>query len=112
MKTKKLESSNLIKIAKTTYLKRKYTEADLARLEEFYPDVVELSKNNNENMIYDFFFKMYNLYMTYKDTYNVHLDLPLLMSTLMIQSEDMYIVFSSNLSEEDTAKIARKKPIK
>lgn len=112
LRTKKLESSNLIKIAKTTYLKRKYTEADLSRLEEFYPDVVKLSKNNNENMIYDFFFKMYNLYTTYKDTYNVHLDLPLLMSTLMIQSEDMYIVFSSNLSEEDTAKIARKKPIK
>jgi len=111
-RTKKLESSNLIKIAKTTYLKRKYTEADLSNLEDFYPAVVNLSKNYDENMVYDFFFKMYNLYTTYRDTYDVHLDLPLLMSTLMVQSEDMYVIFSSNLSQEDRAKIARKKPIK
>ena len=108
-RTKKLENSNLIKIAKTTYLRRKYTEADLSNLEDFYPSINNFSKN--ENLSYDFFFKMYNLYTTYRDNYNVHLDLPLLMSTLMIQSEDMYVVFSSNLSEEDIAPTARKKPI-
>lgn len=111
-KTKKLENSNLIKIASTKYLRRKYTEADLLNLEDFYPAVTDLSKNYDENMVYDFFFKMYNLYTTYKDTYNVHLDLPLLMSTLMLQSEDMYVIFSSNLGKADRAKTARKKPIK
>ena len=108
----KLQDSNLVKIAKTTYLRRKYTEADLSNLEDFYPTVVSLSKNYDENMVYDFFFKMYNLYTTYRDTYNVHLDLPLLMSTLMVQSDDMNVIFSSNLSKEDRAKTARKKPIK
>ena len=111
-KTKKLEDSNLVKIAQTTYLRRKYTEADLSKLEDFYPTVVSLSKNYDENMVYDFFFKMYNLYTTYRDTYNVHLDLPLLMSTLMIQSDDMNVIFASNLSKEDREKTARKKPIK
>ncbi len=111
-RTQKLEKSNLIKIAQTTYLRRKYTEADLSNLEDFYPTVVSLSKNYDENMVYDFFFKMYNLYTTYRDTYNVHLDLPLLMSTLMVQSDDMNVIFSSNLSKEDRAKTARKKPIK
>lgn len=111
-RTKKLEKSNLIKIAKTTYLKRKYTEADLSNLEDFYPTVVSLSKNYDENMAYDFFFKMYNLYTTYRDTYNVHLDLPLLMSTLMVQADDMNVIFSANLSKEDRARTARKKPIK
>ena len=108
----KLNNSNLVKIAQTTYLRRKYNEADLANLEDFYPTVVSLGKNYDENMVYDFFFKMYNLYTTYRDTYNVHLDLPLLMSTLMIQSDDMNVIFSSNLSKEDRAKTARKKPIK
>lgn len=111
-KSKKLENVNLVKIAKTTYLRRKYTEADLSNLEDFYPSVTNLSKNYDENMVYDFFFKMYNLYTSYRDNYNVHLDLPLLMSTLMVQSDDMNVIFSSNLSKEDRAKTARKKPIK
>lgn len=105
------KNSELVKIATTKYLKRKYSMADLEKLEEFYPSVVNLSKGYDENMVYDFFFKMYNLYTTYRDKYNVYLDLPLLMSTLMIESTDMYEIFSNNLSEEDRAKVARKKPI-
>lgn len=111
-KSTKLQNTNLVTIAKVSYVERKYNEADLSNLEDFFPTVVDLSKNYDENMVYDFFFKMYNLYTTYRDSYNVLLDLPLLMSTLMIQSDDMNVVFSSNLSDEDRAKKARKKPIK
>ena len=56
-------------------LKRKYNEATLDKLEDFYPAVVDESKNYDENMVYDFFFKMYNLFVTYREKYNVNLDL-------------------------------------
>lgn len=95
----------------TKYLKRKYNEADLDALEDFYPTISEYGKDYDKNMVYDFFFKMYNLYTTYRDDYGVYLDLPLLMSTLNMQSDDMNVIFSSNLTKEDRAKTARKKPI-
>lgn len=97
----KFAESNIEKVSNTTYLKGKYNEADLDRIEDFYPAITDLSKNYDKNMVYDFYFKMYNLYIIYRDKYNVILDLPLLMSTLNIQSQDMYVVFSSNLSPED-----------
>ena len=53
---KKLEQSNLVFIA-TSYIKRKYNEASLDELEDFYPSVTNISKNYDENMVYDFFFK-------------------------------------------------------
>ena len=106
-KKSKLEEVNLVPIAKTTYLDRKYNEADLDNLEDFYPSVNDLSKNYDENMVYDFFFKMHKLYTTYRDKYKVHLDLPLLMSTLTIQSNDMNEIFVSNLSKEDREKYER-----
>lgn len=96
---------------KSTYLKRKYNEADLAKIEDFYPAVVDISKNYDKNMVYDFFFKMYNLYNAYKNEYKVNLDLPLLMATLNLQSSDKYVVFSSNLSDEDRKNKARELPI-
>ena len=40
---------------------RKYNEADLAELEDFYPPIADYSKKYDKNMVYDFFFKMYNL---------------------------------------------------
>lgn len=109
----KLNEKNLVKIASTKYLKRKYNEADLAELEDFYPSVVDLSKNYDENMVYDFFFKMYRLHTNYRDKYNLEdgsqliLDLPLLMSTLIVQSDDMYEVFKYNLGSEDRKKRER-----
>lgn len=99
---------NVEKVAKTTYIKGKYNEADLNRIEDFYPSVKDLSKNYDENMVYDFYYKMYKLYTLYRDKYNVILDLPLLMSTLNIQSKDKYVIFSSNLSPEDRKKNPRK----
>ncbi len=112
-KQHKLKESNLVKTssASTKYLKRKYNEADLDKLEDYFPQVTDASKNYDENMVYDFFFKMYNLYISYRDNYNVYLDLPLLMATLSIQSDDMNVVFSSNMSELDRKNTARKLPI-
>ncbi len=102
----KLESSNLVLTASKK--KRKYNEADLKQLEDFYPSIVDLSKNYDENMVYDFFFKMYNLYTYYQNHHNLDIDLPLLMSTLNLQSNDMYVIFSSNLSAADRKSTKRK----
>ena len=102
----KLGKSNLVEIASIKYYKRKYNEADLEQLEDFYPDVRDLSNKYDKNLVYDFFFKMYNLFIYYKNNedYNVTLDLPLLMATLTIQSDDMSVIFSSNLSNEERKK--------
>lgn len=101
----KLGESNYVEIASIKYYKRKYNEADLEQLEDFYPNVRNLSNKYDKNLVYDFFFKMYNLYNYYRDKYDgVTLDLPLLMSTLTIQSDDMSIVFASNLSEDERKK--------
>ncbi len=104
-KSEKLKNSKLnngiVQIAREiTYVTRKYNEADLDAIEDFFPSAVDDSKNYDERMVYDFFFKMYNLYIIYRDTYDVNLDLPLLMATLNLQSSDKNVVFSSNLSKE------------
>ena len=104
----KLNELNLVEIAyTTTYLQRKYSEATLEELEDFYPEVVQYAKDNDTDTVYDFFFKLYYIYNIYKEEYNVNLDLPLLMATLNVQSTDKVIVFSSNLSNEDKQKYKR-----
>ena len=98
----KLNKYNLVQVAETTtYLRRKYGESSLDELEDFYPDVVQYAKENDTDTVYDFFFKLYYVYQTYKQEYGVDLDLPLLMATLNIQSKDNVVIFSSNLSSED-----------
>lgn len=97
----KFQESNLIKTKSTTYKERENNEADLEKLKDFYPPVTSLSKIYGKNMVYKFYFKMLNLYNSYKDNYNVYLDLPLIMATLSMQSNDMNIVFSSNLSDDE-----------
>lgn len=104
----KLKEANLVQTSSKNYIKRKYNEADLSDIEDFYPAIINESKNYDENLVYDFYFKMYNLYILYRDNYNVYLDLPLLMATLNLQSDDPYEVFSSNLSAEDRKKTKRK----
>lgn len=79
----------------------KYEESLLDNLNDFYPSAETYSEIYDDRLVYDFFFKMYKLYYYYKDNYKVELNLPLLMSTLQVQSSDMNEVFSSNLSEED-----------
>ena len=97
----KLKNSNYVQIATTQYLKRKYNEASLDELEDFYPDVKWYGEKYDTNTAYDFFFKLYYVYKTYRDDYGVYLDLPLLMATLNKQSSDMNVIFESNLSSED-----------
>lgn len=104
----KLKEANLVQTSSKNYIQRKYNEADLSDIEDFYPAIINESKNYDENLVYDFYFKMYNLYTLYRDNYNVYLDLPLLMATLNLQSDDPYEVFSSNLSSEDRKKTKRK----
>ena len=112
VKDVKLNNFNVIQIATNSkYLRRKYNEASLDEIEDFFPAVVDSAKNYDENMVYDFFFKMYNLFVTYRDVYNVRLDLPLLMATLNLQSSDKNVVFEANLSPEDRKKTARELPI-
>lgn len=111
-KNDKLQKNKVVQIAsEKKYLRRKYNEATLDKIEDFYPAVTDESKNYDENMVYDFFYKMYNLYVSYRDNYEVYLDLPLLMATLNLQSTDKNVIFSSNLSPEDRQKTARKLPI-
>ena len=100
LKNNKLYNSNIVQVADIfTVFKRKYNEATLDRIEEFFPMAAEESKNyDKENhLVYDFYFKMYNLYISYKNKYNVNLDLPLLMATLNVQSSDKSVIFSSNM---------------
>ena len=93
--------NNYIQVNNVTYFERKYNEAKLEDLEEFYPPISNASQNYSKNDVYDFYNKMYDIYVLYRDTYKVYLDLPLLMSTLKYQSTNMNTIFSSNLSDED-----------
>lgn len=103
----KFNESNLIMVDST---EEKKCEVDniLCELEDFYPPISALSENYDEDLVYDFFYKLYKLYHHYNGTYKVQLNLPLLMSTLQIQSSDMNLVFNSNLSEEDKSRTNRK----
>lgn len=50
---------------------------------------------------YKFFLKMYDIYYLYKNKYNVQLDLPLIMSTLIYKEVDVNEVVNMNLSDYD-----------
>ncbi|MDO4963246.1 MAG: hypothetical protein Q4E75_04025 [bacterium] len=94
----KLNNSNL-KFTTVKYRKRKYQEAEINEIGEFFPGVSDYVKSYDEDLVYDFFYKLYTLYKTYRDTYNVYLDIPLLMSTLQIQSTNYNEIFESNLDD-------------
>lgn len=98
---KEAKLNNYIQVNSVTYFKRKYNEARLEKLEEFYPPISSLGDQYSKNDVYDFFNKMYDIYVLYRDTYKVYLDLPLLMATLKYQSSNMNEIFKSNLSKED-----------
>lgn len=77
---------------------RNYNEADITELEDYYPDIANYQGDNyKQNVVYKFFFKMHYLYFYYNNKYNVQLDIPLLMATLSINSNDMEAVFESNV---------------
>ena len=80
-----------------TEKKRKYNEADLSELKDFYGS--GLSYNNKT--AYKFYYKLHDIYVRYSSLYDVELDLPLLMSTLMLESKDMSVIFKSNTSDDN-----------
>lgn len=91
-----------------TIRNREYNEADLSELEDFYSDI-KTYENGKYNMdtVYRFFFKLLYIQKHYKSVYKVDLDMPLLMATLTVKSDDISEVFVSNTkdykiySEED-----------
>ena len=112
----KLNETNLIQIA----YRRKYNESTLNDLEDFYPNVDELGKKYDERLVYDFFYKMFNLYRSYDNRIDYPrdpedntplIDLPLLMATLSLESENMSIVFESNLDSDDREDWPRRQPV-
>ena len=98
---KESKLKNYVQIRKTTIIKRPYSDVDIKDIEEFFPSVKNIAKEYDEEMVYSFFFKMYKLHKYYKENYNVNLDLPLLMSTLNLESSDPYEVFHSNLTNDE-----------
>ena len=75
----------------------KFEQADLKELDDFYSYVKNYSEDIDEDLVYKFFFKLDFIKKYYKQNYEgVELDIPLLMATLLLQSDDMRIVFSTN----------------
>ena len=112
-KSEKLRNSKLkryIQINNDGYVKRKYREVDLDNLHDFYPEIKRLENEHNTSLVYDFYYKMYNLNERYQTKYGVNLDLPLLMSTLRLQSTEMDEVFAANLAPDDRKKTKKYMP--
>ena len=82
-----------------TEQEREHNEADLRQLEDFFGGSLKYDETSNMNTVHNFYFKLHDIYVRYSMELNVELDLPLLMSTLMIQSKDMNKVFISNTKE-------------
>lgn len=92
----KLSNASLVS---KIFIKRKYQEADLAELKEFYGSSIFNIESDDMYIVYTFYFKLYDIYTRYSDKYGVSLDLPLIMATLYEQSEDMDVVFKSNAED-------------
>ena len=74
-------------------------EASLQDLKDFYPEIVNYTSDEyNQNDVYKFFKKLYYI-NKYYSSQGVTLDLPLIMSVLRLQSDDMGIVFRANTEE-------------
>ena len=75
---------------------RNKQEASLDDLKDFYPEIVNYTTDEyDQNDVYKFFMKLYNIYNYYVGQ-GVKLDMPLLMSILSLQSSDMGVVFKAN----------------
>lgn len=92
--SKKLYELNFIALEKD----REYNEADLRELEDFYSDINSY-KNQGYDMdtVYKFFFKLYYIQRHYATSYDVELDMPLIMAIVTRQSGNMSEVFISNI---------------
>ena len=91
----------LDKVEKVVNIKRRYNEADITKLKEFYGDSLKISEGDDLDSLYNFYFKLYDIYHRYLNLYCVKLDMPLLMATLIRQTDDLNLVYSSNLNDYD-----------
>jgi len=96
-----IENYSTNKLSKLNFIanetSRKYNEADLKELEDYYHDINNYKAQNYDmDEVYRFYFKLYYIQKRYEKDYYVSLDIPLIMSTLYIESEDMSEVFISN----------------
>lgn len=84
-------------------LDREYNEVDLEYINDYYYQFLETSERDelDRNVVQRFFLKLYYIQRYYRNNYCVYLDMPLLMSTLRIQSTDMELVFKSNIVDYD-----------
>lgn len=88
---------------KNCILDRENNEVDLEDINDYYyeflknPEYDELDRN----IIQRFFLKLYYIQRYYRNNYGVYLDMPLLMSTLRVQSSDMELVFKFNIVDYD-----------
>ena len=83
-----------------TEQQRENNEADLSELEDFFGGSLRYDETSNMNTVHNFYFKLHDIYVRYSMKTGVELDLPLLMSTLMLQSKDMNLIFESNTKEK------------
>lgn len=88
--------------------KKKYNEADLDELNDFYGnsiyESIDTEENIDMNVVYNFYYKLYYIYHYYNtEKYDyVKLDLPLLMATLSVYTKDRAIIFGSNTIDYDS----------
>lgn len=97
----KLNKINLIQINDEDKIEikdkwREYNEADLSKLKEFYSGVASYSEKYDMDVVYKFFFKLYDIYHYYRNNYNLYLDMPLLMATLRAYDKNEIEVFEAN----------------
>ena len=74
---------------------RPYSEAELNELSDFYSGINNY-EGHNMDTVYKFFFKLLYIQRHYKKSYNVDLDMPLIMATLNIKTDDKNQVFIDN----------------
>ena len=73
---------------------------NIEELEDFYPDIINYSDEDyDQSDVYRFFYKLYCIYNYYEANYKVKLDIPLIMSVLELQSNDMANVFKYNIED-------------
>lgn len=90
-------SANKLYVMNTKkYIKRRYQESDLAKLEEFFGSSTFDVSDEDMKVVYNFYFKLYDIYTRYNERLGVSLDMPLLMATLYLESDDVIKVFKSN----------------
>lgn len=83
-----------------TEQQRENNEADLTELEDFFGGSLRYDETSNMDTVHNFYFKLHDIYVRYSMETGVELDLPLLMSTLMIESKNMNTIFESNTKEK------------